>query len=342
MDPRNSSPSSFIEKCSQQGIGAPKARRILGQVMGLGNLDPSSWRKKSILSKQEALLFSEPARLVNEKSVSSRVDQFQKILFRTLDGLAIETVLIPLHKEKSVTVCLSSQVGCVMGCDFCATARMKNRRNLKVWEIVDQYIQAREILKEQGRTITGVVFMGMGEPFLNYQNVMAAAELFSFPVLHAIRSRAITVSTVGVVDKIHRFTKESRPYRLSISLGAAFDKKRELLVPVAAKTPIRKVMAAARQHALARKERVMLSYVCIAGVNVGEEDAIALGELIGDTPVRLDLIEVTDETGKYKKPSASEMSLFRDALRRYVEHPVVRRYSGGADIQAACGALAGE
>ena len=101
-------------------------------------------------------------------------------------------------------------------------------------------------------------------------------------------------------------------------------------------------MAAARRHALARRDRVMLSYVCISGENVGEDDARALGALIGDTPVRLDLIDVTDPTGRFRPPDGEELRTFRDALTRHVGQPVVRRYSGGADIQAACGTLAGE
>ena len=100
-------------------------------------------------------------------------------------------------------------------------------------------------------------------------------------------------------------------------------------------------MAAARRYAIARRDRVMLSYVCISGINVGEDDAKALGKIIGDTPVRLDLIDITDPTGRFQTPSPDEMKLFRDALTKHVGQPVVRRYSGGADIQAACGTLAG-
>ncbi len=113
--------------------------------------------------------------------MTSPVDGFQKLLFRTDDGLAVETVLIPLHKPGAVSVCLSSQVGCPMGCVFCATARMAVRRNLETWEIIDQFIQAREIVQPRGRRVTGAVFMGMGEPFLNYDRVLAAADLLRCP-----------------------------------------------------------------------------------------------------------------------------------------------------------------
>ena len=249
--------------------------------------------------------------------------------------------MIPLHKPGAVSLCLSSQVGCAMGCVFCATARMDARRSLATWEIIDQWVQARDLARSQGRRVTGAVFMGMGEPFLNYDRVIAAAELLRCPYGGSIAASKITISTVGLVPEIDRYTLEGHRYRLSISLGAATDEKRRALVPIASRTPIAQVMAAARRHASSRRDRVMLSYVCISGENVGEDDARALGDLIGDTPVRLDLIDVTDPTGRFRPPSTEEMSAFRDALSRHVGQPVVRRYSGGKEIQAACGTLAG-
>ena len=187
----------------------------------------------------------------------------------------------------------------------------------------------------------GVTFSRNGEPFLNYDRVLAAAELLSYPSGGALAARSMTISTVGLVPEIDRFTAERRRFRLAISLGAPTDAQRARLVPVASRTPVASVMAAARRHAEARRDRVMLAYVCISGENVSEEDARALGELIGDTPVRLDLIDVTDPTGRFRPPSEGELRAFRDALTRYVGQPVVRRYSGGKDIQAACGTLAG-
>ena len=207
---------------------------------------------------------------------------------------------------------------------------MPSRRNLATWEIIDQWVQARELARTQGRRVTGAVFMGMGEPFLNYDRVLAAAELLCCPYGGSVAAKAITISTVGLVPEIDRYTAEGHKYRLAISLGAATDAKRARLVPVAARTPVAEVMAAARRHALARRDRVMLAYVCISGENVGEDDARALGELIGDTPVRLDLIDVTDPTGRFQPPTADELRAFRDALTRHVGQPVVRRYSGGA------------
>jgi 23S rRNA (adenine2503-C2)-methyltransferase len=343
FDPRNLAPEVFARGARALDVPEESIRGLIAAVVGRGILDPSIWARDYQLPRRlrDAVPMPMP-RLTCERSVTSPVDGFQKLLFRTSDGLPLETVLIPLHKPGAVSVCLSSQVGCAMGCVFCATARMPVRRNLETWEIIDQFLQARELVRSQGRRVTGAVFMGMGEPFLNYDRVLAAADLLRCPFGASVAARSITISTVGLVPEIDRYTREGRPFRLAISLGAPTDFKRARLVPIAARTPVREVMAAARRHALARRERVMLVYVCIRGINIDDSDAAALADLIGDTPVRLDLIEVTDNTGEFPRPPLEEFQRFRDTLTRKLRQPVVRRYSGGADINAACGTLAGE
>ncbi len=340
-DPRDQTPEAFLAWATSLGYTELSARRLLSAVMDRGVLDPPRWGREFQVPRRMTDAWPALPRLTLERTVVSSCDGFQKLLFRTPDGLKIETVLIPLHKPGAVSICLSSQVGCAMGCAFCATARMTTRRNLATWEIVDQWIQARDLARSQGRRVTGTVFMGMGEPFLNYERVLAAAELLRCPFGAMLAAKAITISTVGLVPEIERFTTEGRRFRLSISLGAATDAARARLLPVASRTPLVEVLAAARRHAEARRTRVMLSYVCISGENCSEEDARALGLLIGDTPVRFDLIDVTDPTGRFQPPTDDELRRFRDALTRYLGQPVVRRYSGGADIQAACGTLAG-
>ena len=343
MDPRNVRPGDLESWALERDCDAVVVRKLLSAVFQRGVLDPTRWMAVSQIPKRlaEAVSPLPLPQLTPDGSVVSPVDGFQKLRFRTVEGLALETVLIPLHKEGAVSLCLSSQVGCAMGCTFCATARMTTRRNLQAWEIIDQFLQARALVRSQGRRVTGAVFMGMGEPFLNYTNVLTAAELLRCSSAGSVAAKAITISTVGLVPEIDRYTREGHRYRLAVSLGAATDEKRRELVPVASRWPVADVIAAARRHALARRTRVTLAYVCIAGVNTGEDDARALGELIGDTPVRVDLIEVTDPTGRYLPPSADELKAFRDALTRHVGQPIVRRYSGGKDIQAACGTLAG-
>ena len=343
-DLRDQTPSQFLARVRATGQPDAVGRRWTSAVFGHGVFDPATWTSRFTIPKAlVSLAMADPwPRLRLEAHVRSAEDGFEKLRFRTSDGLAVETVLIPLHKPGAVSVCLSSQVGCPMACVFCATARMPTRRNLATWEMVDQWLQARAIAQSQGRRVTGAVFMGMGEPFLNYDRVIATAELLRCPYAGAIAAEKITISTVGLAREIDRYTEEKHRFRLSISLGAATDELRRELVPVAARTPVAEVMAAARRHALDRRDRVMLSYVCIAGVNTAEADARALGALIGDTPVRLDLIDVTDPTGRFHPPTEPELTAFRDALTRHVGQPVVRRYSGGKNIAAACGTLAGD
>jgi 23S rRNA (adenine2503-C2)-methyltransferase len=342
IDPRNSSPAVFESLALAHGARPETTRKLLSAILTRGIHDPAVWGRDYQVPKRLLEVLGHLPRLELQAVMISPTDGFQKLRFRTHDGLAVETVLIPLHKAGTASVCLSSQVGCVMGCKFCATARMPRRRNLEPWEMIDQFVQARMTACRSGRRVTGAVFMGMGEPFLNYNAVLDAAELLRCPHGGAIAAKAITISTVGLVPEIDRFTAEGRKFRLAISLGAATDAKRAELVPIAARTPVAQVMAAARRHALSRRDRVMLAYVCISGINVGEGDARALGELIADTPVRLDLIDVTDPTGRFEAPTADELRIFRDALSRHVGQPVVRRYSGGKDILAACGTLAGQ
>jgi 23S rRNA (adenine2503-C2)-methyltransferase len=341
-DPRDVTPDGFTTYARSLDVEAAAVRRLYTAILGRGVDDPAVWGRSFGVPKRLGGAIGPLPRLVLDAEQTSSRDGFEKLRFRTRDGLAVETVLIPLHRHGAVSVCLSSQVGCALGCVFCATARMTARRNLATWEIIDQWVQARDRARRQGRRVTGAVFMGMGEPFLNYDRVITACELLRCSFGGMVAARAITVSTVGLVPEIDRFTTEGHKFRLSISLGAATDTKRARVVPVAARTPVAAVMAAARRHALDRRDRVMLSYVCMAGENVDEDDARALGDLIGDTPVRLDLIDVTDPTGRFRPPSVDELKTFRDALTLYVGQPVVRRYSGGADIQAACGTLAGQ
>jgi 23S rRNA (adenine2503-C2)-methyltransferase len=345
LDPRDLSPDAFQARARALGVHDLSIRRLLSAVVGRGIHDGAIWGRCYQVPRRLREAIRDPLpRLTLERRDTSEVDGFQKLLFRTADGLAVETVLIPLHRPGAVSICLSSQVGCAMGCVFCATARMPRRRNLEAWEMIDQLVQARELVRAQGRKVTGAVFMGMGEPFLPTvkPRVLGAAALLSCSYGASIAAKAITISTVGIVPSIHEYIDEGHKYRLSISLGAATDEKRARLVPQAAHWPIAEVMEAARRYALTWRTRVNLAYVCIADENVGEDDARALGAVIGDTPVRLDLIEVTDPTGRFRRPTPEQLHSFRNALTRHVGQPVVRRYSGGADIRAACGTLAGE
>jgi 23S rRNA (adenine2503-C2)-methyltransferase len=184
--------------------------------------------------------------------------------------------------------------------------------------------------------------MGMGEPLLNYDAVMQAARILSESCGMAIAGKAITISTVGIVPGIRRFTAERRPYRLVVSLTAADPRLRSELMPVERAYPTAELMQAIREYHEATGRRVTLAWTMMAGVNTREEDARQLAELTRGLPITLDLIDVNDPTGRFRPPSRGELSAFRDALNAHLAMPVARRYSGGQDIHAACGMLAGE
>lgn len=273
-----------------------------------------------------------------ERAISAR-DGFAKYLFQGSNGTLFETVRIPLTesgREKRYVVCVSSQAGCGMGCAYCATARLGFQRNLATWEIVDQVVQVR---RDSDHPVRGVVFMGMGEPFLNYDRVIQSARVFSEPCGLAIASKSITISTVGIVPAIRRFTAEQHPYKLVVSLTSADEEQRRQLMPVTNAHPLAPLMESIRHYHRETGRRVTLAWTAMAGVNMGLADARALAQLTAGLPITLDLIEVNDPRGVFRAPTREELDAFRDLLRRELAMPVARRYSGGQDVHAGCGML---
>jgi 23S rRNA (adenine2503-C2)-methyltransferase len=280
-------------------------------------------------------------RLTLVRKVVSPQDGFAKYLFRGTGPDAFETVRIPLmHRpdDPKFVICVSSQVGCAMGCEFCLTGKMGFRRNLDPWEIVDQ---VAAVQADSPHPVRGVVFMGMGEPMLNYDAVITAARILSEPCGMAISGKAITICTAGIVPGIRRFTAERHPYRLVVSLNFADSEQRRGLMPVENTYPTEALIEALREYHEATRRRVTLAWTMISGVNTGERDARTLARLTRGLPIKLDLIDVNDPTGRFRPPSSEELNSFRDALRAHLGMPIARRYSGGKDIHAACGMLAG-
>lgn len=261
-------------------------------------------------------------------------DGFVKYLFESPLGGRFEAVRIPLFDTKYV-VCISSQVGCALACDFCMTGKLGFQRNLEAWEIVDQVLQIRD---EAERPVRGVVFMGMGEPLLNYANATKAARILCHPAGLAISGRSITFSTAGWVPGIRRYRADHLPYRLAFSVTSAIPEKRAEVLPVEKTWPLETLVEEIRAYAAERKERAMVAYVMISGFNTSLEDAQALKTLFDGVPLKLDLIDVTDPTGKYQPPTPEELAAFRNHLQ-LLKVPIARRYSGGKDIGAACGTL---
>jgi 23S rRNA (adenine2503-C2)-methyltransferase len=212
------------------------------------------------------------------------------------------------------------------------------RRNLAAWEIVDQVLRVKA---DSEHPVRGVVFMGMGEPFLNYERVIQAAQVLSEPCGPAIEAKAITISTAGVVPMIRRFTAEGHPYRLIVSLTSADPEKRRVLMPIEQTHALPELMAAVRDYHAATGRRVTLAWATMHGVNTSAEDARQIAALTAGLPIVLDLIDVNDPSGVFLPPTAQEVNTFRDALTVELGMPVVRRYSGGGDINGGCGMLAG-
>jgi 23S rRNA (adenine2503-C2)-methyltransferase len=280
-------------------------------------------------------------RLTLVQKRTSAVDGFAKYLFRGEGPDCFEAVRIPLlHRagDEKYVVCVSSQVGCAMGCVFCATGRMGFRRDLATWEMVDQVAQ---VGADSKYPVGGVAFMGMGEPLLNNEAVVRAARIMSEPCGLAISGKAITISTAGIVSGIRRMAEEELPFRLVVSLTSADPARRREMMPVEAAHPTTELIESLRFYHAATRRRVTLAWIMISGVNTGERDAMELAALVKGLPVKVDLIDVNDPSGRFKAPSDDERNAFRDALRRHLAAPVARRYSGGADIHAACGMLAG-
>jgi 23S rRNA (adenine2503-C2)-methyltransferase len=323
------------------GLTVPLARKLQSHVL-----------RKRAESLPEAIPTVSPRLLAAIRSASrvpklelvdkqvSPTDGFAKYLFRGEGAGEFEAVRIPLlHRpgDEKFVLCVSSQVGCAMGCRFCATGRMGFLRNLATWEIVDQVVQVQS---DSPHKIRGVVFMGMGEPFLNYDRVMRAARVFSEPCGLAIDAKSITISTVGIVPSIRRFTAEQQPYKLIVSLTQADTEKRRDLFPVEDKYPLPEVIAALREYHAATGKRVTIAWTMLGGINTSPAEVDDIVRLTEGLPILLDLIDVNDATGEFRRPTTDELSLFRDALRSRLAMPVARRYSGGLDIHGACGMLA--
>lgn len=258
-----------------------------------------------------------------------------KFLWECPDGNRIESVFIPEADRR--TVCVSSQVGCGLGCAFCATGRLGFIRNLESWEILDQVIGVR---RETGEAPTNIVVMGMGEPFLNYDAVMDALAVMNDPEGLAIGHRKITVSTSGVIPGLFRFTEENQPYKLAVSLNAVTDVLRTRIMPVNRKYPIAALMEAVRAYSRAPGRRVTFEYVLFAGLNDSREDASRLLALLRGLPCKVNLIPYNPGVGGFQRPDEERVDRFLEWIKP-LRSPVIVRWSRGVDIGAACGQLAG-
>lgn len=275
-----------------------------------------------------------------------RVDKMQRSEDGTIknavmlhDGMIVESVLIPT--EKRITACVSSQVGCSLACKFCATARLKRMRNLNPDEIYDQVVA----IKEQAelffnRPLTNIVFMGMGEPLLNYNNVLEAINKITDQKGLAMASKRITVSTVGVAKMIKKIADDGVKFNLAVSLHSAIDKTRSSIMPINDSTPLEELGEALRHWYAKTKRKVTYEYVVWKGINDKEEDARALLKFAKIIPSKVNLIEYNSiDDPAFQQASQESLRMYQEILESNGITARVR-ISRGKDIDAACGQLA--
>jgi len=300
-------------------------------VANAGSMNNISKELKNIIDNQCTL-----NTLEIEKIDKSSVEKTQKILFKTHDGHFIESVSM-VEKDRH-TICISSQIGCNVDCDFCATASMGLVRNLIAGEIIDQAIAIRNIVKEP---ITNVVFMGMGEPFLNYERVINAADILHDHNGFGLGAKRITISTSGIVPMIDRFVKEKHKYKLAISLNATDDNTRKKIMPINRRWPINDLIKSASRFAARKNHNVMFEYVLLKGINDTNQDAIRLAKLIRGIDCKVNIIPYNETDGKYKRPDDEKIEKFLEVLNKHRSgFRILVRWSKGQDIDAACGQLA--
>jgi 23S rRNA (adenine2503-C2)-methyltransferase len=269
-------------------------------------------------------------------------DETRKLLLDLGDGNAVETVFIP--EDDRGTLCISSQVGCTLACAFCSTGHQGFNRNLTAAEIVAQLWVANRLIGRRpdgSRTITNVVLMGMGEPLLNYDNVLVALKLMLDDNAYGLSRRRVTLSTAGLVPLIDRL-REDCPVSLAVSLHAPNDALRDELVPLNRKYPIRELLDACRRYVASQPHRrIVIEYVMLEGVNDSPAHARELVALLGDLPSKVNLIPFNPfPQSRFRRSSRAAIEHFGDILAAAGFTAITRR-TRGDDIDAACGQLAG-
>ena len=258
-------------------------------------------------------------------------DGTKKYLYELADGEKVESVFIP--EEDRITLCLSTQVGCRMGCAFCVTALSGLRRNLTPGEIVAQVL----IMTEGYRGRTNIVLMGMGEPLDNFQNTVAALDIIVNGI--GISPRRITVSTVGLLDRLKQLFNLPFQPKIAISLNATTEEVRSELMPVNRKYPVKAIVETLKELPVRKRDRITIEYVLIKGINSAPEDAERLARLLKGLRVKINLIPYNESPYlPYKRPSEESIEKFAEILRKH-HYSVFIRKSRGNEIQAACGQL---
>ncbi len=322
--------------------GEPKfrARQIYQWLWEKG---AGSFNEMTNLSKnlRERLESTFDFKVITQDIIQYSNDGTIKLRYALHDNHKIETVLIPVVDDNRFTVCVSSQVGCSLSCKFCATGQMKRMRNLDPGEIYDQVRLVNNIcLKKYGHQLTNIVYMGMGEPLLNYQNVMKSIDLICSPEGLGFSPRRATISTAGISKMIIRMADDNAKVRLALSLHAADDEKRNQIMPINEQNNLAALLEAMKYYHLTTGNKISFEYITFKGFNDGAEDAYNLIKLCSHFPVLVNIIEYNPITGvDYTKSDPLTIDQFAATLRKAGVMVTVRK-SRGKDIDAACGQLA--
>jgi 23S rRNA (adenine2503-C2)-methyltransferase len=326
----------------ERGIKPSHSGRLLRAFYeSCGRVDPASLPVGKALIGEFGSALQVMQSGISAEHVSS--EGTVKFLVGMSDGRAVEAVLIPAFRPDRAAACVSSQIGCAMGCDFCASARGGLVRNLSAGEIVEQFLHLRLRAGQLGRRLSSLVFMGMGEPLHNLANVLAAIERMAHPNLGNLGWRHITVSTVGIVPAMDELASAARPVYLALSLHAPDDATRSRIVPTNRRWPVGEVLEAARRYQGRTGRVVNIEYCLLAGVNDSDEQAHLLCELLRGFGAHVNLIPHNwigaGLSGvEYRKPTNQRIDRFAEILSNggVVTH---RRVARGDDVSAACGQL---
>jgi len=301
-----------------------------------------NWNKATTLPQDLRQKLSEAcpiSELKPEKTLTSEDNQTVKALFRLKDNSKIESVLMR-HRDDRRTICVSSQVGCAMGCQFCATGQQGFKRNLTSSEIIEQILFFARLLKKNKEKATNIVFMGMGEPFLNYDNVIETIKILNDKDGFNLGSRHISISTAGIIEGIKKLSQEKLQVNLAISLHAPNNNLRSKLMPINKKYPIEKILATVDNYIKKTKRKVMFEYLMIDGVNDSFEQSEELAKLLKKTLYFVNLISFNPVAHSQFKPSPGwKIKKFKEILEKNGV-VVTQRYRFGQEIKAACGQLA--
>ncbi len=348
QDLKDLTQDELVEYVESLGQPAFRGRQIIAWIYKSGI---TAFEQMTDLAKEFRAVLTEHAsmsRFVDPLTEIS-ADGAVKFAFRLEDGLVIESVLIP--EEDRNTLCVSSQAGCAMGCHFCLTGAMGFSRNLNRAEIVNQVCAVRDWMQEHytdtehddtKKKLSNIVFMGMGEPLANLDNLRGALSILTEQRGLDFSARRITVSTCGLVPQMLELGESGTNVNLAVSLHAADNVTRSRLMPINDRWPIEKLLAACKEYPGKKRQRVMFEYTLFAGINDADADAQRLAELLRDVPCKINLLAVNEGGGsEYTSPSAERILRFQKILRDE-NYTVFIRQSRGADISAACGQLAGK